>query len=160
MAFGIIGILGLLIAPSTISPTAQVSAIWIDYGSYISTMSAVHVYNDEGVQLLTWTRSTSGNTFDIPIGEEIGNVSVSGILRSTELGTPADPKSSLVISVAFFEYGEFPTFITNYVYEYDVWLDSDDWYFILYFNNSSMDTWTIDEDVTYVLSVKMTLYLA
>jgi len=161
---GVIGVIGLLIMPGSISPAGNVMATWTNYGSYISTMSSIILYDDEDNFLASWTENTHNNHVYLGAGTVIGNITISGILRTTELANPADPIGMLDLDVWFVgSDGEVHTYY-NYNVEHTVWLDSDDFYFICYFTEDAVypspdmeEDCVIEYDYTHVIGAKMRL---
>jgi hypothetical protein len=161
--FGLIGVLiviGLLITPYGLSPTGNVSADWTNYGSYISSMSTINVYDDEDNLIASWTKNTHANVIDIPIGTTIGNVSISAIIRTTELGNPGSPESCIDYNIWWKENGVTKDTLYDMAWDTYFYLDVDDWYCIAYFNNPEvMGDWTITTDVSYILGIEFKMYV-
>jgi len=161
---GLLGVMALVITPSSLSPMGGVSATWTEYGSYISTLSSIHVYDDKGVLLGYWTKNTNTQHFTWPVGTVIGNITVSGILSTTELAHPSDPRGCLDLDVWFVGKDNIVHTYYNYNVDVEIWLDSDDWYFIMYFTQDAlypspgMETdCVIEYDYTHTIGAKMRL---
>lgn len=154
---GVIMVIGMLITPYGPTPTGNVSATWTNYGSYISTISSVLCYDSNGVLLANWTVNTHDQIHNIAQNKVITNVTVSGILRTTELAVPSDPRGCLDLDAYFYRNGVLIDTTYSY-YDYSlIWLDSDDWYFIVYLTPSV--EWKIIGDDLHQVGVKMRLYV-
>lgn len=158
---GIIMVMGILITPYGISPTGNVSADWTDYGSYVSSISTINVYDDNDNLVASWTKNTHANVIDIPIGTTIGNVSISAIIRTTELGNPSSPEACIDYNIWWKENGVTKDIIYDLAFDTYFYLDVDDWYVIVYFNHPGvMGDWTISTDVSYILGIELKLYVS